>query len=405
MAVIVQKYGGSSVADTEKIMAVARRIVDTVQEGHQVVAVVSAQGKTTDALIAQARAISPQPPKRELDMLLATGEQVSIALLAMAINSLGQPVISLTGAQGGIMTDTQHTKARIRIVDGTRITAELQKGQVVIVAGFQGVTTTNDITTLGRGGSDTTAVAVAAALGANVCEIYTDVEGVYSADPRIVPQARKIEEVDYSEMLELASLGAMILQPRAVEVAAIYGVPIHVRSSFSKASGTIIREVNLVEREIAVTGVASDENCAKITLVGIPNDVNVLYHVFSSLAAESINVDMIVQAGTVGEITDLTFTVTQEELEPALGTIAKVQGDQKWQVLCDENVAKVSIVGAGMMTNPGVAAGMFEALNAENIPVFVVSTSEIKVSCLVPRANYQRAVQACHRKFGLDSAK
>lgn len=405
MAIIVQKYGGSSVADTEKIMAVARRIVHTVQQGHQVVAVVSAQGKTTDSLIAQARAISAHPPKREMDMLLATGEQVSIALLAMAINSLGQPVISLTGAQGGIMTDTQHTKARIRVVDGARINQELEKGQVVIVAGFQGVTSTNDITTLGRGGSDTTAVAVAAALGAEVCEIYTDVDGVYSADPRIVPEARKIREVDYSEMLELASLGAMILQPRAVEVAAIYGVPIHVRSSFSENLGTTIKEVNVVEREIAVTGVASDENCAKITLVGIPNDVNVLYHIFSSLAVESINVDMIVQAGTTKNITDLTFTVTQEELEPTLNTIAKVQGEQDWQVICDENVAKVSIVGAGMMTNPGVAAGMFEALNNENIPVFVVSTSEIKVSCLVPRPDYQRAVRACHRKFGLDSAK
>lgn len=405
MAIIVQKYGGSSVADTEKIMAVARRIVNTVQQGHQVVAVVSAQGKTTDSLIAQARAISAHPPKREMDMLLATGEQVSIALLAMAINSLGQPVISLTGAQGGIMTDTQHTKARIRVVDGARINQELEKGQVVIVAGFQGVTSTNDITTLGRGGSDTTAVAVAAALGAEVCEIYTDVDGVYSADPRIVPEARKIREVDYSEMLELASLGAMILQPRAVEVAAIYGVPIHVRSSFSENLGTTIKEVNVVEREIAVTGVASDENCAKITLVGIPNDVNVLYHIFSSLAVESINVDMIVQAGTTKNITDLTFTVTQEELEPTLNTIAKVQGEQDWQVICDENVAKVSIVGAGMMTNPGVAAGMFEALNNENIPVFVVSTSEIKVSCLVPRPDYQRAVRACHRKFGLDSAK
>lgn len=405
MGIIVQKYGGSSVADTEKIMTVARRIVKTVQQGNQVVAVVSAQGKTTDTLIAQAREISLQPPKREMDMLLATGEQVSIALLAMAINSLDQPVISLTGAQGGIMTDTQHTKARIRLVDGVRIKNELEKGQVVIVAGFQGVTSSNDITTLGRGGSDTTAVAVAAALGADVCEIYTDVDGVYSADPRIVPEARKIPKVDYSEMLELASLGAMILQPRAVEVAAIYGVPIHVRSSFSENPGTIIEEVNVVEREIAVTGVASDENCAKITLFGIPNDVNVLYHIFSCLASENINVDMIVQAGTTREVTDLTFTTTREELEAALIAIKKVQGLQKWQVVCDEDVAKVSIVGAGMMTNPGVAARMFEALNDENIPVFVVSTSEIKVSCLVPRQDYQRAVVACHRKFKLDSAK
>lgn len=405
MPIIVQKYGGSSVADTEKIMAVARRIVKTVQQGHQVVAVVSAQGKTTDTLIAQARDISPQPPKREMDMLLSTGEQVSIALLAMAISSLNQPVISLTGAQGGIMTDTQHTKARIRLVDGARIKKELEKGQVVIVAGFQGVNSSNDITTLGRGGSDTTAVAVAAALGAEVCEIYTDVDGVYSADPRIVPGARKIDTVSYSEMLELASLGAMILQPRAVEVAAIYGVPIHVRSSFTENIGTMIKEVNEVEREIAVTGVASDENCAKITLFGIPNDVNVLYHIFSSLAAENINVDMIVQAGTARDITDLTFTVTREELDSALDTIKKVQGPQEWQVVCDEEVAKVSIVGAGMMTNPGVAAGMFSALNKENIPVYVVSTSEIKVSCLVPRKDYQRAVEACHKQFNLDCGK
>lgn len=405
MAIIVQKYGGSSVADAQKVMAVARRIVDTVQEGHQVVAVLSAQGKTTDGLIAQARSISKNPPKREMDMLLATGEQVSIALLAMAIDSLGQPVISLTGAQGGIMTDTQHTKARIRVVDGSRISSELEKGHVVIVAGFQGMTTTNDITTLGRGGSDTTAVAVAAALGAEMCEIYTDVDGVYSADPRLVPEARKLSEVGYGEMLELASLGAMILQPRSVEVASIYGVPIHVRSSFSKEAGTMIKEVSQVEREISVTGVASDENCAKITLVDIPNDVNVLYHVFSSLAAEGVNVDMIVQAGTPKCTTDLTFTVTREELDAAVKTITKVQGEQKWGILCDENVAKVSIVGAGMMTNPGVAAKMFEALNDENIPVFVVSTSEIKVSCLVPRSDHQNAVRACHRKFALETVK
>lgn len=404
MAIIVQKFGGSSLADTAKVMAVARRVVRTVQEGHEVVVVVSAQGKTTDELIEQAHAVSPNPPKRELDMLLATGEQVSIALLAMAIDALGQRVISLTGAQGGIMTDTQHTKARIRLVDGMRIRTELAKGQVVIVAGFQGMTSTNDITTLGRGGSDTTAVAVAAALGASACEIFTDVDGVYSADPRLVPDARKLEQVDYGEMLELASLGAMILQPRAVEVAAIYGVPIHVRSSFSNDLGTMIREVKEVEKEISVTGVASDENCAKITLVGIPTDVSVLYNVFASLALEGVNVDMIVQAGTATPTADLTFTVTREELDAALTVIGKARGEQTWDIVCDENVAKVSIVGAGMMTNPGVAAKMFEALNEENVPVFVVSTSEIKVSCLVPRSRYQEAVRACHKKFELSSA-
>lgn len=405
MAIIVQKYGGSSVADTDKIKAVARRIVGTVNEGHRVVAVVSAQGKTTDSLIAQARSISINPPKREMDMLLATGEQVSIALLAMAIDSLGQPVVSLTGAQGGIMTDTQHTKARIRLVDGSRIKQELEQGKVVIVAGFQGITRGNDITTLGRGGSDTTAVAVAAALNAQMCEIFTDVEGVYSADPRLVPDARKSPEVVYSEMLELASLGAMILQPRAVEVAAIYRVPLHVRSSFSQNRGTMIREVNSVERKVSVTGVASDKNCAKITLMGIPNDVSVLCDVFSALAAEGVNVDMIVQAGTEKEVTDLTFTVTREEEDAALHIISGLEGNENWEIACDENVAKVSIVGAGMMTNPGVAAGMFEALNDAHIPVFVVSTSEIKVSCLVPREKYQEAVRACHKKFGLAEAK
>ena len=405
MAIIVQKYGGSSVADTDKVMAVARRVVDTVMEGYQVVVVVSAQGDTTDSLIQQARAISERPPKREMDMLLATGEQVSIALLAMAIDSLGQPVISLTGAQGGIMTDTQHMKARIREVDGARISAELRKGQVVIVAGFQGMTSTHDITTLGRGGSDTTAVAVAAALRADMCEIFTDVAGVYSADPRLVFDARRLNQVDYGEMLELASLGAMILQPRAVEVAAVYGVPIHVRSSFSRKPGTMIREVNAVEREISVTGVASDANCAKITLAGIPSNVNVLHNVFSALASEGVNVDMIVQAGTASPTADLTFTVTREDRQTALDTIAGLEGGQDWDVICDDDVAKVSIVGAGMMTNPGVAAKMFEALSAEEIPVFVVSTSEIKVSCLVPRSRHQDAVRVCHKKFELHAGK
>lgn len=401
MAIIVQKYGGSSVADSGKIKAVAERIVRTVEEGHQVVAVVSAQGKTTDILIEQARSISQTPPKREMDMLLATGEQISIALLAMAIDVLGCPVISLTGAQGGIMTDTQHTKARIRMVDGARIKSELERGCVVIVAGFQGISSNNDITTLGRGGSDTTAVAVAAALHAQICEIYTDVEGVFTANPRLVPKAGKIAEIDYSEMLELASLGALILQPRAVEVAAVYKMPIHVRSSFSETTGTIIKEVSTVEKAISVTGVAADDNCVKITLGGIPNEVGVLYDVFSALAAKDINVDMIVQAATRENVTDLTFTVTREERDAALRAVDNLAGSENWRVFYDEEVAKVSIVGAGMMTNPGVAARMFAALKEENIPVFVVSTSEIKVSCLVPRSVYEEAVRACHRKFEL----
>lgn len=402
MAIIVQKFGGSSIANTEKIMAVAKRIVSTVKDGNKVVAVVSAQGKTTDTLIEQARAISENPPKREMDMLLATGEQVSIALLAMAIDSLNQAVVSLTGAQGGIVTDTQHTKARIRVVDCARIKSELGFGNVVIVAGFQGVSKSNDITTLGRGGSDTTAVAIAAALGAEMCEIYTDVDGVYSADPRVVSNARKLKEIGYGEMLELASLGAGVLQPRAVEVAAAHGVPIHVRSSFSQDKGTMIREVSSMEREISVTGVAADDNCAKITLVDIPNKSNLLTLVFSGLAEEGINVDMIVQAGKRNGVTDLTFTTTREELGSALKTIEKIKGNSDWKIICDENVAKVSIVGAGMMTNPGVAANMFAALEELNIPVYVVSTSEIKVSCLVPHTSYKEALRACHKKFELE---
>lgn len=405
MGVVVQKYGGSSVADTERVMAVARRVVETAKQGHQVVVVVSAQGKTTDMLIAKAKEISKNPPKRELDMLLATGEQASIALLAMAIDSLGEPVISLTGPQGGILTDTQHTKARIRMVDGARIKTELEKGQVVIVAGFQGLTPNNDIATLGRGGSDTTAVAVAAALDADVCEIYTDVDGVYSADPRIVPEARKLRVIDYGEMLELAFQGAKVLQPRSVEVAAVYGVTIHVRSSFSNDEGTLVKEVDSLEREITVTGVASDENWAKVTVAGIPSDVGTLHHIFASLAKAGVNVDMIVQAAAAKGTTHLSFTVTREDLDEALSTIAKMKSDQDWEIFADDNVAKVSIVGAGMMTNPGVAARMFEALTEANIPVSVVSTSEIKVSCLIPRERHIEAVRALHKKFELDAGK
>lgn len=405
MGIIVQKYGGSSVADPEKVMAVARRVVATAREGHQVVVVVSAQGKTTDLLIAKAKEISPNPPKRELDMLLATGEQMSIALLAMAIHALGQPVISLTGPQGGILTDTQHTKARIRMVDGARIRQELDKGQVVIVAGFQGLTPNNDIATLGRGGSDTTAVAVAAALDAAVCEIFTDVDGVYTADPRIVPGARKLKVIDYGEMLELAFQGAKVLQPRSVEVAAVYGVTIHVRSSFSDEEGTLVKEVDSLEREITVTGVAADENWSKVTLVGVPSDVQTLCAVFSALAQAGINVDMIVQAAASKGRTHLSFTVTREDLAEALGVIDTLRADQDWEVFADDNVAKVSIVGAGMMTNPGVAAKMFEALTQVDIPVFVVSTSEIKVSCLVPRGRHLEAVRALHTKFELDPEK
>lgn len=403
MGVIVQKYGGTSVAGPARIKNVAQRICAAADAGNQVVVVVSAQGDTTDRLLEMAYAISSDPPKRELDMLLATGEQISISLLAMAIDELGHKVISLTGAQGGILTDEHHTKAKIRAVNSERITAELERGRIVIVAGFQGITSGNDITTLGRGGSDTTAVAVAAALKADVCEIYTDVMGVYTADPRIVSDARLLPEVGYDEMLELASLGALILQPRAVEVAAIHGVPLHVRSSFSESPGTMVREVKDMEKVVSVTGVASDDNCAQIVLLGLPRELNALQIVFGRLAEEGINVDMIVKAQSGPSTNNLSFTVQRSDLQAALNAIEQLPGSERWKILTNEDVAKVSIVGAGMMTNPGVAADMFDALAAEGIPVELVTTSEIKVSCLVPRDMYTAAVAACHRKFCLSN--
>jgi len=401
MGIVVQKYGGTSVAGPERIKNVAQRVCRAAEAGNQVVVVVSAQGDTTDRLLDMAYTISPDPPKRELDMLLATGEQISISLLAMAIDTLGHKVISLTGAQGGILTDERHTKAKIREVNSERIVAELERGCIVIVAGFQGITPSNDITTLGRGGSDTTAVAVAAALKADICEIYTDVSGVYTADPRIVADARLLPKVGYDEMLELASLGALILQPRAVEVAAIYGVPLHVRSSFSDSPGTIVREVKDMEKVVSVTGVASDDNCAQIVLLGVPRHLNALQLVFGMLAEDGINVDMIVKAQSGPNTDNLSFTVQRNDLKAALSAIKQLQGADEWKILANEDVAKVSIVGAGMMTNPGVAAEMFDALANEGIPVELVTTSEIKVSCLVPRDLYKAAVAACHRRFCL----
>lgn len=372
MGIVVQKYGGTSVAGPERIKNVAQRVCRAAEAGNQVVVVVSAQGDTTDRLLDMAYTISPDPPKRELDMLLATGEQISISLLAMAIDTLGHKVISLTGAQGGILTDERHTKAKIREVNSERIVAELERGCIVIVAGFQGITPSNDITTLGRGGSDTTAVAVAAALKADICEIYTDVSGVYTADPRIVADARLLPKVGYDEMLELASLGALILQPRAVEVAAIYGVPLHVRSSFSDSPGTIVREVKDMEKVVSVTGVASDDNCAQIVLLGVPRHLNILQLVFGMLAEDGINVDMIVKAQSGPNTDNLSFTVQRNDLKAALSAIKQLQGADEWKILANEG-----------------------------IPVELVTTSEIKVSCLVPRDLYKAAVAACHRRFCL----
>ncbi|OUM98041.1 MAG: aspartate kinase [Firmicutes bacterium ZCTH02-B6] len=403
MRIVVQKYGGSSVATPERIKAVARRVVDARRAGNAVVVVVSAMGDTTDELIALARQISDSPPKREMDMLLATGEQISIALLAMAIHDLGEPVISLTGPQGGIITDSAHTKAKILEVEPARVRAELNQGRIVIVAGFQGLSRDSaDITTLGRGGSDTTAVALAAALGADVCEIYTDVKGVYTADPRVVPSARKLADISYGEMLEMASLGAVVLQPRSVEYAAQHGVTIHVRSSFAHEEGTYVREEKLVERDMVVVGVAHDTNVAKVVLVDVPDRPGVAHRLFSALAAEHINVDMIVQSTKQEKTTDLLFTVTRDDLPKTLeiaDAVAKELGATG--VLHATGLGKVSIVGAGMVSNPGVAARMFGALAANNVNIQVISTSEIKVSCLIDLDQVPVAVRAIHEAFGL----
>ncbi|HHW42671.1 aspartate kinase [Desulfofundulus thermobenzoicus] len=399
---VVQKYGGTSVATPERIRRVAQRVVEVHRQGHRVVVVVSAMGDTTDELINLVHKITDNPPEREMDMLLSTGEQVSIALLAMAINNLGEQVISLTGPQVGILTDNVHTKARILEIKTDRINAELAAGKIVVVAGFQGINKANDITTLGRGGSDTTAVALAAALKADLCEIYTDVDGVFTADPRLVPDARKLPVISYDEMLELAHLGAGVLHYRSVECAKIHGIPIHVRSSFNHNLGTIVKEVGNMEKAMVVTGVAHDLNVAKIGLFDVPDRPGIAWRIFRALADENINVDMIIQSAMRDGINDISFTVSQSDLKKALAVVEKIKdrvGIAGYTY--DENVAKVSIVGAGMVTNPGVAAMMFEALARENINLEMISTSEIKVSCIIKAHETARAVRALHRQFGL----
>lgn len=405
MAIVVQKYGGSSVADADRIRRVARRVVECYQQGNQVVVVVSARGDTTDELISLAKEITDNPPEREMDMLLSTGEQISIALLAMAIQAMGFPVISLTGPQVGILTDNVHTKARIQDVRSERLMDELNQGKIVIVAGFQGMTPDNDITTLGRGGSDTTAVAVAAAIKADVCEIFTDVNGVYTADPRVVPRARKLAAISHDEMLELASLGALVLQPRSVEFAKQYGVTIHVRSSFNYNEGTIVREVTDMEKTMVVSGVAHDLSVAKISLFDVPDRPGIARTVFSALAKESINVDMIIQSGMRDEMNDISFTVGKDDLNKVVAVMSRVKEETGASgVSYEDNVAKVSIVGAGMITNPGVAAAMFEALADAGINIQMISTSEIKVSCIIDASDTYKAVKALHEKFGLDNS-
>ena len=419
MALIVQKYGGSSVADADRIKSVARRIARTKDEGNQVVVVVSAMGDTTDELITLARQINPWPKERELDLLLSTGEVVSGTLLAMALETLGHKATSLTGAQAGIETDSTFSKARILRVDPKRIISELEKDNIVIVAGFQGVTQDMDITTLGRGGSDTTAVALAAALKAEICQIYTDVAGVYTADPRIVPEAVKLKEIGYEEMLELASYGAIVIHPRAVELGELYDVPILVASSFSDSAGTIIcktealkqvqhdnmegRKEASMEVRNKVRGIAHDTNVAKITVIGVPDKPGVAMSIFESLAKANISVDTIVQNASVQNITDLTFTVAQTDLDRAMSIVepvAKFLGAK--QCTADATSAKISIVGTGMQNTPGYAARMFRALYEEGINIQLITTSEIRITCIISENKVKDAVRALHKAFELD---
>ncbi len=399
MAIIVQKFGGSSVADAAKVNNVASRVVDTYREGNSVVVVVSAQGDTTDDLIDKAHEINTNPSKREMDMLLSSGEQISIALLAMAIEKIGAPVISLTGWQAGFNTNSTAGNARIKKIDTERIMAELDQKKIVIVAGFQGLDKYDNITTLGRGGSDTSAVAIAAAIHADKCEIYTDVDGVYTADPRIVKTAKKLDEITYDEMLDLASLGANVLHNRSVEMAKKYSVKLEVKSSFEKIDGTIVKEAVSVEKML-IRGVARDNDVARIAIIGLEDKPGIAFKVFSLLAQKSINVDVILQSIGRGGKKDISFTVTKNHLAEALALLEAEKSSLCYEeVTHREDISKVSIVGAGMVNNPGVAAKMFEALYDANINIHMISTSETKISVLINVANAEKAVQAIHDKF------
>ncbi|SMB94490.1 aspartate kinase [Desulfonispora thiosulfatigenes DSM 11270] len=406
MALIVQKFGGSSVADVSKIQNIAQKISKFYSDNNKIVVVVSAMGDSTDILLEMANEINSHPSSREMDMLLSTGEQVSIALLAMALDAINIPVISFTGSQVGIITDNIHCKARINKIVTDKITCALDENKVVIVAGFQGRTIENEITTLGRGGSDTTAVALATSLNADLCEIYTDVDGVYTTDPRIVKEAVKLNEITYDEMLELASLGAGVLHPRSVELAKLYNVPLSVRSSFSNEEGTKVVNTTLLEKEIVVTGVTRDLNVAKIGLFDVPDIPGIASKIFNFLANEHINVDMIVQSAMRNDLNDIAFTIPKDDLNKALEIINRIKDDIKIsEVVYADDVAKVSIVGAGMITSPGVAAKMFKILADNNVNLKMISTSEIKVSCIVDADQADKSVQLLHESFNLANLK
>jgi len=399
---IVQKFGGSSVANVERIQNVAKRVVSYRKNGYDLVVVVSALGDTTDSLIELAAKINSEPSEREMDMLLSTGEQISVALLAMAIHKLKFEAISFTGAQVGIITDTSHTRARILSINANRIKEALSQGKIVIVAGFQGVNLNQDITTLGRGGSDLTAVALAKELKADECEIYTDVEGVYTTDPRIEPKAKKIQEITYDEMLEMASLGAQVMQARSIEVAKKFDVPIHVRSSFNEQKKTlIIKEVKRME-DLLVTGVTLNKSEAKITVCNVPDRPGVAARIFKELAEKGVSVDTIVQNVSHLRQTDISFTVTKSHLAKAIRltkAVAKAMG--AGEVLQDEDIARVSVVGVGMKSHPGVAATMFGTLAKNKINIEMISTSDISISCIIKKRLVETAVRSLHQKFNL----
>ncbi len=403
MALVVQKYGGSSIADGERISSVARRIAKARDAGNEVVVVVSAMGDSTDELIKLAHQVSAQPSDRELDLLLSTGEVVSGTLLAMALETLGYRAVSLSGAQAGIETDSRYSRARILRVDPKRIMSELARGNIVIVAGFQGVTSEMDIATLGRGGSDTTAVALAVSLEAKECQIYTDVEGVYTADPRIVPEATKLKKVGYEEMLELASYGAKVIHPRAVELGSLHNVPILVASSFVDCPGTIICKEASMEVRNKVSGIVHDTNVAKVTVIGVPDHPGIATAIFEPLANADISVDTIVQNASIEKIADLTFTVTRSDLSRAMSiveTVAKTVEAKR--CVADSKLAKVSIVGTGMLATPGYAAKMFRTLYEQGINIELITTSEIRITCIVSEDRVEDAVQALHRAFELE---
>lgn len=397
---IVKKFGGSSVADKERIYNVAQRIIEDYKKGNDIVVVLSAMGKQTDILLAQARDINPNPSKRELDMLMTTGEQVSVSMMAMALDALGVPAISLNAYQVAMHTTSVYGNSRLKRIDTERIRNELENKRVVLVTGFQGVNKFDDYTTLGRGGSDTTAVALASALHADACEIYTDVEGVYTADPRVVKNARKLDEITYDEMLELASLGAGVLHNRSVEMAKKYGVQLVVRSSLNKSEGTVVKEEIKMEKML-VSGVASDKNTARIAVIGLEDQPGVAFKLFHHLARYNVNVDIILQSVGRDGTKDISFTVAEDDLEAAVAVIERHrEGSLKCQkVDVERGVAKVSIVGAGMMTNAGVAAKMFEALYDVGVNIKMISTSEIRVTVLIDEVHVEKAMNAVHEKF------